>query len=129
MLPRAARKRVTIEAESPFGWERYAGDEGAIMGIDHYGASAPGEEVLKRFGFTVDRVAEIARKVVRDGLHGRIPTLEPGHLPAHQAAHAEGGSADPGGEGPERAQANAEAQRAGSGVDRDPKRGTDPGHD
>ena len=81
ILPRAARKRVAVEALSPFGWERYAGDEGAIVGIDHFGASAPGDEVLRHFGFTVERVAEIGRKVVRDGFRGRVPTLERGPEP------------------------------------------------
>ena len=78
VLPKAARKRVTVEALVSFGWEAYAGDEGAIMGIDHFGASAPGDEVMSRFGFSVDRVAEIGRKVVRDGFSGRVATLEPG---------------------------------------------------
>jgi transketolase len=78
VLPRAARKRVAVEAESPFGWERFAGDEGAIMGIDHFGASAPGDEVLRHFGFTVERVAEIGRRVAREGLSGRIETAERG---------------------------------------------------
>jgi transketolase len=78
VLPKAARKRVAVEALSSFGWERYAGDEGAIVGLDHYGASAPGDEVMRRFGFTVERVAEIGRKVVRSGFSGRVPTAEPG---------------------------------------------------
>jgi transketolase len=78
VLPRAVRKRLVVEALSPLGWERYAGDEGAIVGIDHFGASAPGDEVLRRFGFTVERVTEICRKVVGDGLRGRIPTAEAG---------------------------------------------------
>ncbi len=76
VLPRDVHKRVVVEALSPFGWERYAGDEGAILGIDHFGASAPGDEVMRRFGFSVDRVAEIGRAVVRDGLRGRIATVE-----------------------------------------------------
>ena len=71
-LPRASRKRVTIEAESPFGWERYAGDDGVIVGIDRFGASAPAEQIFEAFGITADRVVEIGRKVVREGLHGRI---------------------------------------------------------
>jgi transketolase len=75
VLPRAARKRVAVEALSPFGWERYAGDEGAIIGIDHFGVSAPGDEIMRRFGFTPERVAEIGRKVVREGLCGFVPTL------------------------------------------------------
>jgi transketolase len=78
VLPRAVRRRVTIEALSPFGWERYAGTDGAIVGIDHFGASAPGDEVMRRFGFTVERVAEVGRKVVRDGFSGRVPTAERG---------------------------------------------------
>jgi transketolase len=74
VLPPACRKRVTIEALSPFGWERYAGDEGAIVGIDRFGASAPAEEIFRAFGITAERLIEIGRKVVRDGLHGRVPT-------------------------------------------------------
>jgi transketolase len=78
VLPPAIHKRIAVEALSPFGWERYAGLEGAIVGIDHYGASAPGDEILRRFGFTVERVTEIGRAVVRDGLRGRVPTAERG---------------------------------------------------
>jgi transketolase len=78
VLPRAVRKRLAIEALSPFGWERYAGDDGAIVGIDHFGASAPGDEIMRRFGFTIERVTEIGRKVARDGFRGRVPTAEPG---------------------------------------------------
>jgi transketolase len=78
VLPRAARKRVAIEALSPFGWERYATSDGAIIGIDHFGASAPGDEVMRRFGFTVERVAEVGRSVARDGFSGFVPTAERG---------------------------------------------------
>jgi transketolase len=78
VLPRGVRHRVAIEALSPFGWERYTGADGAIIGIDHFGASAPGDEVLKRFGFTVERVTDIGRKVVREGFSGRVPTAERG---------------------------------------------------
>ena len=78
VLPAATRKRVAVEALSPFGWERYAGSDGAIIGIEHFGASAPGDEVLRRFGFTVERVAEIGRSVVRDGFSGRVGTVERG---------------------------------------------------
>ncbi len=78
VLPRSSRKRVSVEALSPLGWERYAGTDGAIIGIDHFGASAPGGVVMSHFGFTADRVAEIGRKVVRDGFSGRVPTAEHG---------------------------------------------------
>lgn len=56
VLPKAVTKRVAIEAASPFGWERYIGLEGKMIGIDHFGASAPGDFVLEQFGFTVENV-------------------------------------------------------------------------
>ena len=57
------------------GWERWVGDEGAVIGIDHFGASAPAGTIFKEFGFTTDRVADVGRRVVREGLHGRLKTL------------------------------------------------------
>jgi transketolase len=56
VLPKAVTKRVAIEAASPFGWERYIGTEGTTVTIDHFGASAPGDLILKEFGFTVENV-------------------------------------------------------------------------
>jgi transketolase len=82
VLPTAARRRLTIESGVTLGWERYAGDEGAIVGIDHFGASAPAPTILEHFGFTPERIAELGRRVVRDGLRGRVPTVDPGHQPA-----------------------------------------------
>jgi transketolase len=79
VLPPSVRKRVTVESGVSLGWERYAGDEGAIIGIDHFGASAPAGTIFKEFGFTVDRVADVARRVVREGLHGRQATLHQPH--------------------------------------------------
>ena len=79
VLPPTVKKRVTVEMGISLGWERYAGDEGAIIGIDHFGASAPAGTILKEFGFTVDRVADVARRVVRDGLRGRQATLNAPH--------------------------------------------------
>jgi hypothetical protein len=76
------RARVTVEAGASTGWERYAGDDGAIIGIDHFGASAPAGTIFEHFGFTATRVAGVARAVVREGLRGRIPTIDPGHQPA-----------------------------------------------
>jgi transketolase len=95
VLPSAVRKRVTVEAGASFGWERYAGDEGAIIGIDHFGASSPAGTIFEKLGFTADRVADVARRVVREGLHGRIPTLDPGHQPAGlNLGHGGGGGGD-----------------------------------
>jgi transketolase len=91
VLPPAVRKRVSVEAGVSLGWERWVGDEGAIVGLDHFGASAPAGTIFERFGFTQDRVADIARRVLRENLHGPIPTLEPGHLPAVGRSHGDGG--------------------------------------
>ncbi|MGD0862807.1 MAG: transketolase [Candidatus Limnocylindrales bacterium] len=78
VLPRACRKRLTVEAESPFGWERYAGDEGLVVGIERFGASAPAEAIFNAFGITADRVIELGRKVAREGLHGRMVATDSG---------------------------------------------------
>jgi transketolase len=102
VLPPAVRKRVSVEAGVSLGWERWVGDEGAIVGLDHYGASAPAGTIFEHFGFTTARVADVARRVVRDGLRGRIPTVDGGHFGPHPTLSAgdpgvprDGGS-DPG---------------------------------
>jgi transketolase len=64
VLPKAIKKRVTVEAAATFGWHQWAGDEGTIIGIDHYGASAPGEEVMKNFGFTAEHVTSAALRLL-----------------------------------------------------------------
>jgi transketolase len=79
VIPSAVRRRVTIEVGASTGWERYAGDEGAIVALDHFGASAPAATIFERLGFTTDRVTDVARRVVREGLRGRVPTLDAGH--------------------------------------------------
>ncbi|MEX1168881.1 MAG: transketolase [Chloroflexota bacterium] len=88
VLPPAVRKRVAVEIGASFGWERWVGDEGAIVGLDHFGASAPAGTVFEKFGFTADRVADVARKVVHEGLRGRIPSLEGGHAGSHPSLAA-----------------------------------------
>jgi transketolase len=64
VLPQGIRKRVTVEAGSPQGWHRFATDEGTVIGIDHYGASAPGEEIFKHFGFTSEHVTSAALRLL-----------------------------------------------------------------
>jgi transketolase len=64
VLPKGIRKRVTIEAAATLGWHRWAGDEGAIIGIDRYGASAPGEEIFKHLGITAERVTAEALRLL-----------------------------------------------------------------
>lgn len=72
VLPAAVRKRVAIEVGVSLGWERWAGDEGAIIGLDRFGASAPASTILQAFGFTTSAVADVGRRVVREGFRGRV---------------------------------------------------------
>ncbi|HLX46575.1 MAG TPA: transketolase, partial [Bryobacteraceae bacterium] len=64
VLPKGVRKRVTIEAAASLGWHRWAGDEGAIIAIDRYGASAPGDEIFKQLGITAEHVVTEALRVL-----------------------------------------------------------------
>ncbi len=64
VLPRKTTKRVTIEAASTMGWHRWAGDEGVVIGLERFGASAPGHEVLEHLGFTAEHVTAAALRVL-----------------------------------------------------------------
>ncbi len=64
ILPQAIKQRVAVEAGASYGWERWAGDEGTIIAIDHYGASAPGAEIMKNFGFTAEHVTAAALRLL-----------------------------------------------------------------
>jgi transketolase len=61
VLPPEVAARVSVEQASTFGWERYVGPSGTMIGMASFGASAPLKELQKKFGFTVDRVVEAAR--------------------------------------------------------------------
>ncbi len=64
VLPPAVTARVTVEAGSTFGWDRYAGAAGARVGIDRFGASAPGDTVMRKLGITAENVAARARELL-----------------------------------------------------------------
>lgn len=64
VLPRAVKARVSVEAGASLGWERFVGTEGRIISIDHYGASAPGNIVLEKSGFTVENVIAKAKELL-----------------------------------------------------------------
>jgi transketolase len=115
VLPPTVTARVSVEAGASFGWERWVGDEGAIIGIDHFGASAPAGTIFAKLGFTVERVVEVARGVLRGDVRGAVPTLDAGHQPlrirvARQRSQGHHPTLEPG----------------NPGVDR--SSGTDPGH-
>ncbi len=72
VLPGQASRRVAVEAGVRDPWWRYVGPEGRIIGIDHFGASAPAKELFRRYGFTVENVRQSIAQVL--GLGGGQPT-------------------------------------------------------
>jgi transketolase len=64
VLPPDVTARVAVEAGSTFGWERHTGTRGAILGVDRFGASAPGDVVMREYGFTADAVVAAAKRVL-----------------------------------------------------------------
>ena len=65
VLPPAVTARVCYEHSSTFGWSHYAGPTGKAIGLKTFGASAPLEQIQKRFGFTVEAVVEAAKEQLR----------------------------------------------------------------
>ena len=65
VLPPDVTARISIEAGCSLGWERWVGSTGDMVSVDRFGSSAPGSEVLKHYGFSVDAVCERAIKLVR----------------------------------------------------------------
>jgi len=65
VLPSHIKARLAVEAASPFGWERYVGADGAILGITRFGASAPGNRLFQEFGFSTEHVVHKATTLVK----------------------------------------------------------------
>jgi transketolase len=81
VLPPAVRARVSVEAAATFGWDRWVGEDGEKIGVDRFGASAPGAIVLEQYGFTPDNVTDRARRLLqRLGRHAGTGPLD--DLPA-----------------------------------------------
>ena len=64
VLPTGIKKRIAIEAGVTLGWERWVGAKGKVIGIDHYGASAPYKTIYEKFGLTVEAIIHEARKML-----------------------------------------------------------------
>jgi transketolase len=64
LLPSETKARLAIEAGSPTGWERYVGSEGDVIGIKGFGASAPGNIALERYGFTVENIMASLKSLI-----------------------------------------------------------------
>lgn len=75
VLPPGVTARVAVEAAATTGWERWVGDRGVAVGIDRFGASAPGPEALTRLGITASRVAREAERLVAGNPLTRLQTL------------------------------------------------------
>jgi transketolase len=69
VLPPAVKARVSIEAGVSMGWKKWVGDDGEVIGLDRFGASAPYKELYQQFGLTTDRVYETAHAVLRRIAH------------------------------------------------------------
>jgi transketolase len=65
VLPPTVRVRLAVEAGSPQGWREYVTDQGDVIGIDRFGASAPGDVVMREYDFTVDNVHARARALLK----------------------------------------------------------------
>ena len=63
VLPPSCKARLAIEAGVSMGWEKYIGENGRVLCIDHFGASAPYKVLAEKFGFTVGKVCEYIQKL------------------------------------------------------------------
>jgi transketolase len=66
IMPKAVRARLAVEAASSFGWHKYAGLDGKVLSIDHFGASAPAEILFEKFGFTQENVIKMCKEIVKN---------------------------------------------------------------
>jgi transketolase len=89
VLPPDVKKRLSIEAASPMGWRKWVGDEGEIIAVETYGASAPAEIIFEKYGFTTDNVVQHGL-----ALMGRRDPVPPAQTEQHVTPDvSEGGSA------------------------------------
>jgi transketolase len=63
VLPKGIR-RIAMEASHPMSWYRWVGDDGVILGLERFGASAPAATIYTQLGITVDRMVETAKRLV-----------------------------------------------------------------
>jgi transketolase len=85
VLPRLVRARVSVEAAGPMSWHRWVGSDGQIIGITHFGESAPAKRIFEELGFTADNVVNKVRCVL--GLENPQPELERGLAAAGPTRH------------------------------------------
>src|SRR5512135_3671722 len=66
VFPPSIKARLAVEAGVSFGWERYVGDLGRVIGVDRYGASAPYQVIFKEYGLTAEHVIREAQKLLEE---------------------------------------------------------------
>jgi transketolase len=66
VIPKNVKKRLGIEMGASLGWHRYTGDEGDVLAIDQFGASAPGEKIIQEYGFTVENVVNRVKALLNN---------------------------------------------------------------
>ena len=64
VLPKSIQNRLAVEAAVPMGWDHWVNSHGAVVGISHFGASAPADTLFKEFGFTVENVVTKAKELL-----------------------------------------------------------------
>ncbi len=74
VLPPAVHARLAVELGAPQGWHRYVGDQGDVMGVERFGASAPAVALMREFGFTTDNVLARARRLMNAAEHRGKPS-------------------------------------------------------
>jgi len=90
VLPPRVRARLGVEAASPQGWHRYVGDAGDVIAVDRFGASAPGDVVMREYGFTVDNVCQRARALLANSAdRGMEPISKSGERTESAKARSE----------------------------------------
>jgi transketolase len=65
IIPKEVKHRLAIEMASPLGWDKYTGDYGKVLGINQFGASAPGDKVVEEYGFTVENVIKHVESLIK----------------------------------------------------------------
>jgi transketolase len=63
VLPRSITKRLAVEVGSSLGWHKYVGSYGDVLSIDRFGASAPGDLLMEKYGFTVENVVNLFKNL------------------------------------------------------------------
>ena len=74
VLPPSVKARIAIEQASTFGWERYVGEKGRVIGMHTFGASAPLKELQTKFGFEPSQIVAVAKEVLQ-GVSGEKLTV------------------------------------------------------